>query len=225
MVIVGGIDMMTQSLQLAKKPHIIIGTAFMQWFSITEVMVLTGFKTISATPGRLVDHLENTKGFNLRSLKYLVMDEADRILNMDFEAEVDKILKVIPRERRTYLYSATMTKKVQKLQRASLRDPVRVEVSSKYQTVDKLQQFYLFIPSKFKVEKVPQNVALWELSGHLLGSHTERTGGKQLHGVLLHLCRNAASRGDASESRARRHPAARADVAGGDKYCDICVNT
>ena len=70
-VIVGGIDMMTQALMLAKKPHIII-----------------------ATPGRLVDHLENTKGFNLRSLKYLVMDEADRILNMDFEAEVDKILKV-----------------------------------------------------------------------------------------------------------------------------------
>lgn len=41
-----------------------------------------------ATPGRLVDHLENTKGFNLRALKYLVMDEADRILNMDFETEV-----------------------------------------------------------------------------------------------------------------------------------------
>ncbi|CAC5383091.1 DDX47 [Mytilus coruscus] len=78
------------------------------------------------------------------------MDEADRILNMDFEEEVDKILKVIPRERNTYLYSATMTKKVAKLQRASLRDPVKVEVSSKYQTVDKLQQSYLFIPLKHK---------------------------------------------------------------------------
>lgn len=126
-VIVGGIDMMTQSLMLAKKPHIII-----------------------ATPGRLVDHLENTKGFNLRALKYLVMDEADRILNMDFEADVDKILKVIPRERRTYLFSATMTKKVAKLQRASLKDPVKVEVSTKYKTVDKLQQYYIFIPAKYK---------------------------------------------------------------------------
>ncbi|XP_043281839.1 probable ATP-dependent RNA helicase DDX47 [Venturia canescens] len=126
-VIVGGMDMMSQSLQLAKKPHILI-----------------------ATPGRLVDHLENTKGFNLRSLKYLVMDEADRILNMDFEVEVDKILRVIPRERRTLLFSATMTKKVQKLQRASLRNPVKVEVSTKYQTVEKLQQYYLFIPTKFK---------------------------------------------------------------------------
>lgn len=59
-----------------------------------------------------MDHLENTKGFNLRALKYLVMDEADRILNMDFEVELEKILKVIPKERRTYLYSATMTRKV-----------------------------------------------------------------------------------------------------------------
>ncbi|XP_033119042.1 probable ATP-dependent RNA helicase DDX47 [Anneissia japonica] len=126
-VVIGGIDMMTQALQLAKKPHIII-----------------------ATPGRLVDHLENTKGFNLRALKYLVMDEADRILNMDFEEELNKILKVIPKQRNTYLFSATMTKKVAKLQRASLREPVKVEVSTKYQTVEKLQQSYLFIPAKYK---------------------------------------------------------------------------
>jgi ATP-dependent RNA helicase DDX47/RRP3 len=127
-VIVGGMDMMSQALILSKKPHILI-----------------------ATPGRLLDHLENTKGFNLKALKYLVMDEADRILNMDFEVEVDKILKVIPRERRTFLFSATMTKKVKKLQRACLHDPVKVEVSTKYQTVEKLQQFYIFIPGKFKV--------------------------------------------------------------------------
>ncbi|XP_036311807.1 probable ATP-dependent RNA helicase DDX47 isoform X2 [Pipistrellus kuhlii] len=104
----------------------------------------------TATPGRLIDHLENTKGFNLRALKYLVMDEADRILNMDFETEVDKILKVIPRDRKTFLFSATMTKKVQKLQRAALKNPVKCAVSSKYQTVEKLQQYYIFIPSKFK---------------------------------------------------------------------------
>lgn len=89
------------------------------------------------------------------SLSPQVMDEADRILNMDFEAEMDKILKSIPRERKTYLYSATMTKKVQKLQRASLKDPVKVEVSNKYQTVEKLQQFYIFVPVKYKVCEPP----------------------------------------------------------------------
>ncbi|XP_017464252.1 PREDICTED: probable ATP-dependent RNA helicase DDX47 [Rhagoletis zephyria] len=126
-VVVGGMDMVSQALQLAKKPHIII-----------------------ATPGRLLDHLENMKGFNLKAIKYLVMDEADRILNMDFEVELDKILKALPRERRTFLFSATMTKKVKKLQRASLKDPVKVEVSNKYQTVEQLQQYYIFIPVKYK---------------------------------------------------------------------------
>jgi ATP-dependent RNA helicase DDX47/RRP3 len=114
-------------MALAKRPHIII-----------------------ATPGRLIDHLEETKGFNLRSLKFLVMDEADRMLNLDFEVELDKILKCIPKDRRTFLFSATMTKKVAKLERASLKDPQRIEVSNKYKTVKSLMQYLLFIPQKYK---------------------------------------------------------------------------
>lgn len=127
-VIVGGMDMVSQSISLGKKPHIIV-----------------------ATPGRLLDHLENTKGFSLRNLKYLVMDEADRLLDMDFGPLLDKILKVLPRERRTFLFSATMSSKVESLQRASLSNPLRVSVStSKYQTVSTLLQSYLFIPQKHK---------------------------------------------------------------------------
>lgn len=90
------------------------------------------------------------------------MDEADRILNMDFEVEVDKILRVLPKDRRTLLFSATMTKKVQKLQRASLRNPVKVEVSTKYQTVEKLQQYYIFVPVKFKVRAIIASLNLSE---------------------------------------------------------------
>ena len=59
--------------------------------------------------------------------------------------------QVIPKERRTQLFSATMTTKVAKLQRACLRDPVKVEVAQKYSTVDTLRQQYLFIPAKHKV--------------------------------------------------------------------------
>ncbi|KAJ3313480.1 ribosomal RNA processing protein [Boothiomyces sp. JEL0838] len=126
-VIVGGMDMMSQSIALSKKPHIIV-----------------------CTPGRLVDHLENTKGFNLKNLKYLVMDEADRLLDLDFGVEIEKVLKVIPRERNTFLFSATMTTKVEKLQRASLVNPAKVEVAQKYSTVDSLLQYYLFFPFKHK---------------------------------------------------------------------------
>jgi ATP-dependent RNA helicase DDX47/RRP3 len=63
-----------------------------------------------------------------------VLDEADKLLDMDFEQEIDQVLKVVPRERRTQLFSATMTSKVQKLQRACLVSPVKVEVASKYST-------------------------------------------------------------------------------------------
>ncbi|KAL8130266.1 hypothetical protein V2J09_019421 [Rumex salicifolius] len=126
-VLVGGVDMGQQQRALAKRPHIIVGT-----------------------PGRLVDHLTNTKGFSLRTLKYLVLDEADRLLNEDFEKSIDDLLKAIPRERRTFLFSATMTKKVKKLQRACLRNPVKIEAASKYSTVDELKQQYLFIPAKYK---------------------------------------------------------------------------
>lgn len=94
-----------------------------------------------ATPGRLLDHLEKTKGFSLRTLKYLVMDEADRLLDMDFGPLIEKILKFTPRERRTFLFSATMSSKVESLQRASLRDPLRVSITTnKYQTVATLLQ-------------------------------------------------------------------------------------
>jgi ATP-dependent RNA helicase DDX47/RRP3 len=125
--LVGGIDTMSQAVQLARNPHIVVGT-----------------------PGRVVDHLQNTKGFSLRTLKFLVMDEADRMLSMDFEDEINEILEVIPRERNTYLYSATMTNKIAKLQRASLVNPARIEVSDKFSTPKKLVQQYLFIPAMYK---------------------------------------------------------------------------
>ncbi|KAF2137517.1 uncharacterized protein K452DRAFT_301906 [Aplosporella prunicola CBS 121167] len=128
-VLVGGMDMTPQQIALGKNPHIVV-----------------------ATPGRLLDHLENTKGFSLRALRYLVMDEADRLLDLDFGPILDKILKVLPKEgRKTYLFSATMSSKVESLQRASLSNPLRVAISSSsHQTVSTLLQNYIFIPHKHK---------------------------------------------------------------------------
>ena len=138
--------MVQQAIALGKKPHVVV-----------------------ATPGRLLDHLEKTKGFSLRSLQMLVIDEADRredcppaqtqkrfanyiipVLDMDFGPILEKILKFIPAQRRTFLFSATMSSKVESLQRASLKDPVRVSVTTKNTTVATLVQHYLFIPHKHK---------------------------------------------------------------------------
>ncbi|KAJ0043631.1 hypothetical protein Pint_18144 [Pistacia integerrima] len=136
-VLVGGVDMMQQTLALGKRPHIVVRVPFTHMITV-------------ATPGRLMDHLTNTKGFSLATLKYLVLDEADRLLNEEFEKSLDEILNVIPHSRRTYLFSATMTKKVRKLQRACLKNPVKIEAASKYSTVDTLKQQYRFIPAKYK---------------------------------------------------------------------------
>ena len=78
------------------------------------------------------------------------MDEADKLLNMDFEKQINDIIALIPKERTTSLYSATLTSKVNKLQRVSLKAPVKIELAHKYQTVAKLDQHYIFIPAKHK---------------------------------------------------------------------------
>ena len=155
-------DMMSQSIALSKKPHIIV-----------------------ATPGRLHDHLENTKGFSLRNIKFLVMDEADRLLDMDFGPIIDKILKILPTTRTTMLFSATMTTKVQKLQRASLANPVKVEVSNKYQTVDTLVQNYLFFPFKLKDSYLIYLAN--EIAGHSIIIFTRTVNDSQRLSILLRI--------------------------------------
>jgi ATP-dependent RNA helicase DDX47/RRP3 len=72
------------------------------------------------------------------------------MLSMDFEEELHQILDNMPEQRQTLLFSATMTTQVAKLERASLKDPVKVQVSTKFQTPKQLLQSYLFIPAKYK---------------------------------------------------------------------------
>ena len=74
--------------------------------------LVKGVNLLVATPGRLLDHLQNTKGFVFRNLACLVVDEADRILEIGFEEEMRQIVKLLPRERQTMLFSATQTTKV-----------------------------------------------------------------------------------------------------------------
>lgn len=78
------------------------------------------------------------------------MDEADRLLDMDFGPLLDKILRILPKQRNTFLFSATLSSKVESLQRASLSNPQKVSVSSKYQTVSTLQSYFLLKPHKWK---------------------------------------------------------------------------
>eukprot|EP00752_Nemacystus_decipiens_P003785 g3485.t1 len=112
--------------------------------------LVKGVNVLVVTPGRLLDHLQNTKGFLFRNMQMLVIDEADRILEQGFEEEMHQIIKLLPKERQTMLFSATQTKKVEDLARLSIKNkPVYVGVDDAEQesTVDGLEQGYVVCPS------------------------------------------------------------------------------
>lgn len=113
--------------------------------------IAKGINLIIATPGRLLDHLQNTTGFIYRNIKALVIDEADRILEVGFEDEMRQIIKVLPKEQRqTMLFSATQTTKVEDLARISLRPGplyINVDNTKEHSTVEGLEQGYVVCES------------------------------------------------------------------------------
>lgn len=127
LLLVGGQDRMTQAIAMAKKPQIII-----------------------ATPGRLIDLMNNVKGVSLKTIEYFVLDEADKILKMDLNNEIEELGKLIPSKRHTYFFSATISNKLQKFKRLLIKRHEFVQIDYKYKTVDTLKQYYLLVPVEYK---------------------------------------------------------------------------
>ncbi|KAF2422377.1 P-loop containing nucleoside triphosphate hydrolase protein [Tothia fuscella] len=118
-----------------------------------EQNALAGMNIVICTPGRMLQHLSQTSSFNADSLKMLVLDEADRILDMGFQKDVDAIIDYLPRERQTLLFSATQTKRVADLARLSLQDPeyISVHEAASKATPTNLQQNYILTPLSEKL--------------------------------------------------------------------------
>lgn len=133
------------------------------------------------TPGRILQHLDQTAMFETHNLHLLVMDEADRILDMGFQKTVDAILDHLPKHRQTMLFSATQTKKVSDLARLSLQDPeyVAVHEAATAATPSTLQQHYVVTPLASKLD------TLWSFIRSNLKSKTVvfLSSGKQVRFV------------------------------------------
>lgn len=109
-----------------------------------------GVNLLIATPGRLLDHLQNTKGFVFSNTQMLVIDEADRILEVGFEDEMKRIISILPKERQTLLFSATQTTKVDDLVRISFVNPplyINVHAQEAVSTNNTLEQGYAILDS------------------------------------------------------------------------------
>jgi ATP-dependent RNA helicase DDX18/HAS1 len=112
--------------------------------------LVKGVNLLVATPGRLLDHMQNTKGFTFSSLKVFCMDEADRMLDIGFEEEMRTIVRMIPKDRQTMLFSATQTTKVEDLARLSLKSPtyIGVDDARAVSTATGVEQGYCVVPSE-----------------------------------------------------------------------------
>ncbi len=98
-----------------------------------------GVEILVATPGRLLD-LANDRHLNLSEVDYLVLDEADRLLDMGFIRDIRRVLRLLPKDRQSLLFSATMPREVQTLADEILCEPARIEVTPEKVTVEKIEQ-------------------------------------------------------------------------------------
>lgn len=104
-----------------------------------------GASLIIATPGRLLDHMKNTKNFIYQNISILVIDEADAILKIGFEQELKEIISLLPKKRQSLLFSATINSKLDDIIRLSLKNPIFVSTKSHVATVTNLEQGYVVI--------------------------------------------------------------------------------
>jgi superfamily II DNA/RNA helicase len=143
-VVFGGIDMKPQTLQLKG-----------------------GVEILVATPGRLLDHIE-AKNCVLNQVEYVVLDEADRMLDIGFLPDLQRILSYLPRQRQTLLFSATFSPEIRRLSQSYLQDPVTVEVARPNATAATVEQHFYSVADDDKRRAVRQILRQRSLSQALV---------------------------------------------------------
>jgi ATP-dependent RNA helicase DDX27 len=145
--IVGGLSMERQAAALRQRPEIVV-----------------------ATPGRLIDHVRNTHSFGFEDVAAVVLDEADRLLEMGFLEEIKEIVRNMPRQRQTLLFSATLTSAVEELASLSMRNPARLSADSLGTTPMTLTEEIVKIKPQFVAKKEAHLLSL--LSRSFKGKET-----------------------------------------------------
>jgi len=162
-LLVGGAPMQKQLRQINANPHVIIGT-----------------------PGRINDHLEERRTLNLSRVGVLVLDEADRMLDMGFAPQIRRIMKHVPKQRQTMLFSATMPNEIRRLVNEYMKDPVAVEVAQAGTVADRVSQS-LHILEKHQKNQLLEKL-LTEYNGTVLVFSRTKHGAKK-------ICRSIKSMG------------------------------
>lgn len=181
---------------------VFIGGASM---NLQRAMLRQNPRVLVATPGRLNDHLEHGT-VSLREVSILVLDEADRMLDMGFKPQIDRILKHVPKERQTMLFSATMPQAIVTLATREMSLPLRIEVAPAGTAAEKVEQ-ELFIVRREDKERLLEKI-LGEYRGSALVFSRTKHGAKKITRALrnaglsaaeIHANRSLAQRREALE--------------------------
>jgi ATP-dependent RNA helicase DeaD len=173
-----------------------------------------GADVVVGTPGRVID-LIGRGALDLRSIRMVVLDEADRMLDIGFRPDIEKILRRCPKDRQTLLLSATVAPPVERLARTYMRDPEVMDFSPKTKTVDTIEQFYFTVEQDQKFELLERLLEREEPEQAIVFCRTKRgtervyrrlskrfSGADMIHGDMVQRARdNVMKRFRAGEVR------------------------
>ena len=165
-ILIGGASSHQQKQMLRRNPHIIV-----------------------STPGRLVDHLEQ-KNISLNNIKIVVLDEADRMLDIGFMPQIKKVLNAIPRDHQTLMFSATMPSAIAEIAARHMKIPLRIEVAPSGTTVKNVEQEIFIINKDAKMQLLDKVLA--DNPGSVLVFSRTKHGAKKITMGVRHMGHMAA---------------------------------
>ncbi|GFZ78143.1 DEAD-box ATP-dependent RNA helicase CshA [Compostibacillus humi] len=159
-----------------------------------------GPQIVVATPGRLLDHL-NRRTINISMVEVAILDEADEMLNMGFIDDIREILKSIPENRQTLLFSATMPKEIRDIATHLMRQPQEVKVKAKEMTVENIDQYFMEIPEKLKFETLNNHLDIHSPELAIVFGRTKKRVDEITDGLQARGYRAEGIHGDLSQAK------------------------
>jgi len=159
-----------------------------------------GPQIVVATPGRLLDHMRR-KTIRTNDIKVVVLDEADEMLNMGFIDDIRDILKGIPDERQTLLFSATMPKEIRDIATNLMKDPQEIKVKAKEMTVENIDQYFIEVPDRNKFDTLTNHLDIHDPQLAIVFSRTKKRVDEITEGLQARGFRAEGIHGDLTQGK------------------------